>query len=69
MVAGKKESGHGHVVIVVPGRGTHGEAMGYWGRLGGVGYKDKGLNFAWKHSDLAEVEYFAHVAPSLAPRQ
>lgn len=65
VVAGRKEAGHGHVVIIVPGRDTYGNAIGYWGRLGGVGFKDKGLNFAWKHADLKTVQYFAMPAPSL----
>lgn len=68
VVAGKKEEGHGHVVIVVPSR-PHGVAMGYWGRLGGVGFRNKGLNFARRHADLATVEYFARSAPNLEPKQ
>ncbi|GBQ93920.1 hypothetical protein AA23498_1873 [Acetobacter nitrogenifigens DSM 23921 = NBRC 105050] len=66
VVAGLQESGHGHVVIVIPGKSNHGDAMGYWGRLGGTGYKNKGLNFAWKRADLKNVEYFARFVPALA---
>ena len=29
VVAGKKEAGHGHVVVIVPGEGPHKTAMGY----------------------------------------
>lgn len=65
VVAGKKEAGHGHVVVIVPGEGQHKTAMGYWGRLGGVGAKNKGLNFAWKRAELADVEYFAKPVPNL----
>ena len=65
VVAGKKEAGHGHVVIIVPGEGPHKTAMGYWGRLGGIGFKNKGLDFAWKRADLADVQYFAKPVPNL----
>ena len=65
VVAGKKEAGHGHVVVIVPGEGLHKMAMGYWGRLGSIGFKNKGLNFAWKRVDLADVQYFAKPVPSL----
>lgn len=65
VVAGKKEAGHGHVVVIVPGTGPNKFAMGYWGRLGGVGFKNKSLNFAWKHADLATVQYFARPSPNL----
>ncbi len=65
VVAGRKEPNHGHVVVIVPGRDAHGDAMGYWGRLGGIGEKDNGLNFAWKRADLAGVQYFATSAPGL----
>ncbi len=59
VVAGRKETAHGHVVIIVPGTSAHGDAVGYWGRLGGIGEKHKGLGFAWKRSDLSTVQYFA----------
>ena len=68
VVAGEKEEGHGHVVIIVPGQGSHGQAMGYRGRLGGIGDKNKGLNFAWRHSALENVEYFARPASALAAK-
>ncbi len=59
MVAGKKEAGHRHVVAIVPGEGPHETAMGYWGRLDGVGFKTKELSCAWKRADLANVQHFA----------
>jgi cell wall-associated NlpC family hydrolase len=44
VVAGKKEKeGHGHVVIIVPGRSSQGDAMGYWGTLGRIGHKNTGI--------------------------
>ncbi len=68
VVAGKKEAGHGHVVIVVPGTSSHGDAMGYWGHLHGVGKEDASLSLAWKRSDLKHVQYFAYRRIDLAPR-
>lgn len=69
VVAGKKEVGHGHVVVIVPSMEPHGNAMGYWGRLGGIGFKNKALNYAWKHKDLATVQYFATPVATLKARQ
>lgn len=41
VVTGKKEAGHQRVVVVTPGEGPHQMAIGYWRRLGGVGFKNK----------------------------
>jgi hypothetical protein len=53
---------HGHVVVVVKGAMVassdgHSYPLGYWGRLGSVGAKDKGLNFAWSAADRPHVFY------------
>ena len=69
VVAGKKEKGHGHVVVVVPGHSSHNDAMGYWGMLHHVGKKDQGLGWAWKRSELKSVSYFAIAVPSLKANQ
>ncbi len=60
VVAGKKEVGHQRVVVVTPGEGPHQMAIGYWRRLGGVGFKNKnkGLDFAWtRRSDEGAVSW------------
>ncbi len=53
------------VMVMVPGDEPHKTARGHWERLGGIGFKNKGLNFAWKRADLAGVEYFVKPVPSL----
>jgi hypothetical protein len=51
---------HGHVVVVVAGPLAHGlYPTGYWGRLNGVGEKNKTINFAWNQSDRDKVKYAA----------
>lgn len=51
---------HGHVCIVVAGGLDHGKyPTGYWGRLGGVGERNKTLNYAWKAVDRDKVIYAA----------
>jgi hypothetical protein len=52
---------HGHVVVVVDGplaRGAYPSA--YWGRLGGIGDKDKTINWAWRAGDRDRVSYAEH---------
>jgi hypothetical protein len=56
---------HGHVVVVVEGplnRDKYPSA--YWGRLGGVGEKDKTINWAWNAQDRDKVTYAAHDLPA-----
>jgi hypothetical protein len=49
---------HGHVVIVVSGPLANGKyPSAYWGRLGGVGEKDKTINYAWRAGDRDAVHY------------
>lgn len=51
-------SEHGHVVVVVSGALDHGKyPHAYWGRLGGVGERDKTLNYAWRAVDRDKVTY------------
>ena len=55
---------HGHVVVVVDGllnRNAYPSA--YWGRLGGEGFKDKTINYAWRPEDRDRVSYAAHDIP------
>ena len=67
VVAGLKGSeqahpdAHGHVVVVVDGPLAHDKyPSAYWGRLGGVGDKDKTINWAWTADDRDKVSYAAH---------
>jgi hypothetical protein len=50
--------GHGHVAIIVPGRGGK-YAKGYWGSINGVKNSglNKGINQAWTHPELHEVQF------------
>jgi hypothetical protein len=57
-VAGLKASPNGHVVVIMPGSANP-YPTGYWGKLNGVGRKNTTINWAWTHSDLANVQYFA----------
>lgn len=51
-------SAHGHVAVVVIGGLDHGKyPTGYWGRLGGVGERNKTLNYAWRTADRDKVTY------------
>lgn len=53
-------SGHGHVVVVVKGARQQGKyPKAYWGRLGGSGSKNKGVNWAWRKADRDNVKYGA----------
>lgn len=52
----------GHVVIVVTGAidEVHGKyPAAYWGMFGGVGAKNKSLNFSFNRSDRDKVHFFA----------
>ncbi len=49
---------HGHVAIVVQGPLARGKyPTGYWGSDGGVGEKNKTLNYAWREADRDNVLY------------
>jgi hypothetical protein len=58
VVAGLKATPNGHVVVIVPGPAKP-YPTGYWGRLHGVGRKNTTINWAWDHTDLPNVKYFA----------
>jgi hypothetical protein len=52
---------HGHVVVVVGGPLAHDAyPSAYWGKLGGVGAKDKTVNWAWTADDRDHVSYAEH---------
>ncbi|HUL05716.1 MAG TPA: hypothetical protein VLV76_05245 [Candidatus Acidoferrum sp.] len=51
---------HGHVVVVVRGELARDRyPPAYWGRLGGVGSRNKTLNFAWNPQDRDRIVYAA----------
>ena len=53
---------HGHVVVVVSGPLEHGKyPTAYWGSLGGVGARYRGINWAWTGADRDRVTYAARV--------
>lgn len=58
VVAGLKAAPNGHVAVIVPSP-SRPYPTGYWGRLGGIGQKNMAINWAWKHADLAHVQYYA----------
>lgn len=58
VVAGLKALPNGHVAVIVPGPAKP-YPLGYWGRLGGTGRKNSTINWAWNHTDLPNVWYFA----------
>jgi hypothetical protein len=52
---------HGHVVVVVDGPLAHNVyPSGYWGKLGGIGEKNKTINWAWTEEDRDRVSYAEH---------
>jgi hypothetical protein len=54
----QEPSAHGHVVVVVSGPLAHDKyPSAYWGRLGGVGARNKTLNYAWRSGDRDTVTY------------
>jgi hypothetical protein len=60
----QQPSPHGHVVVVVPGPLAHGKyPSAYWGRLGGIGEKNKTINWAWRAADRDRVVYASHQIP------
>ncbi|MCW3110384.1 MAG: hypothetical protein JWQ09_4890 [Segetibacter sp.] len=53
---------HGHVVIVVTGDLDPGHKKyptAFWGMFGGVGAKNKSLNFSFNRTDRDKVHYYA----------
>src|SRR4051812_36386472 len=53
---------HGHVVIVVTGSLDavhHNYPTAYWGMFGGVGAKNKCLNYSFNRTDRDHVHYYA----------
>ncbi len=53
-------SDHGHVVVVVKGDLEHDKyPKAYWGRLGGTGSKNEGVNWAWRKTDRDNIKYGA----------
>jgi hypothetical protein len=51
-------SPHGHVVVVVEGQpARNAYPCAYWGKLGGIGAKDKTTNWAWTAADRDRVSY------------
>jgi hypothetical protein len=51
---------HGHVVIVVSGPLAQGKyPSAYWGKLDGVGEKNKTINWAWRAGDRDRVTFAA----------
>ena len=71
VVAGKTETGHGHVAIVVPGWSSRGRPMAYWGRLKVGGRENASLSEAWMGEgfwDSAEgLKEFPHKKGTPAP--
>jgi len=58
--------GHGHVVIIVQGReGRY--ASAYWGALGNANGRGegKGIDHAWTHTELHDVQFLAIRSPNL----
>jgi hypothetical protein len=52
---------HGHVVVVVASPLAHNDyPSAYWGQLGGIGAKDKTINWAWRAEDRDRVSYAEH---------
>ena len=64
VVAGMKSGDHippqsnGHVAMIVSGGLNQGKyPTGYWGQLGGVGAKNKTLNWAWNKDSRDSIIY------------
>lgn len=58
VIGGLQESGHGHVVVVVPGALNRGKyPMAYWGRLGSEGKKNMTINWSWDAAERDNVIY------------
>ena len=55
---------HGHVVVVVSGPLAQDKyPTAYWGKLGGVGEKNKTINWAWNVASRDNVIYSAKKLP------
>jgi len=58
VLGGLKATGHGHVVVVIPGPlNREMYPMAYWGRLGGQGRKATTINWSWNQIDRDNVTY------------
>jgi len=67
LLGGDLGEANGHVVVVVtgnfdPGHGRYPHA--YWGQLGGVGEKNKTINYAFKNPARDRVRYFVRDLPT-----
>jgi len=52
---------HGHVAIIVSGPIAQQKyPTGYWGRLGGIGEKNKTINWAWNAASRDKVSFAAY---------
>ncbi|MBK6341863.1 MAG: hypothetical protein IPF41_04545 [Flavobacteriales bacterium] len=60
VVAAKKETGHGHVAIIV-GVEKDGTPLGYWGSIAGIGKKNARLTNSWARRKFADISYFAYL--------
>lgn len=60
VVAAKKETGHGHVAIIV-GVDKDGTPIGYWGSIAGIGKKNARLTNSWSKRKFADISYFAYL--------
>ncbi len=57
---------NGHVVIVVKGELVNGKyPLAYWGKLNGVGDKNKGVNYAFNKASRDNVNYYSKTLTSL----
>ncbi len=63
VIAGLKESAHGHLAVVVPSVPPL-PLKGYWGSLGRIGQRDTKLSLSWRAEILPSVQYFAIKPPS-----
>jgi hypothetical protein len=60
VIGGRKDTPHGHVVVVVSGPLANGKyPTAYWGSLGGVGRKSATINYAWRVGERDQVVYYA----------
>lgn len=51
---------HGHVAIVMDGKGATGWPLGYWGQLGGTPGKRESLSTCFRRADRAQLSYFGY---------
>lgn len=67
LASGDLREDHGHVVVVVAGPldpAHHRYPSAYWGKLGGVGARDKTINYAFKAPQRDNVRYFKRALPA-----